>query len=159
MTDANTNPGTAAQRTAGTTAEAMSVEEARSLAGSLIENVETVIVGNHAAIEHLVTAVLGRGHMILDDVPGVGKTMLARSVARSVDSTFKRVQFTPDLLPTDVTGVNVFNEQTREFEGFEARVIQHEIDHLNGRLFVERMDDMESLCFYEEYLRYLDEAE
>jgi MoxR-like ATPase len=116
MTDANTNPGAATQRTAGTTSEAMSVEEARSLAGSLIENVETVIVGNHEAIEHLVTAVLGGGHLILDDVPGVGKTMLARSVARSVDSTFKRVQFTPDLLPTDVTGVNVFNEQTREFE-------------------------------------------
>ncbi|MFB6218086.1 MAG: AAA family ATPase [Halobacteriaceae archaeon] len=115
MTDANTNPGAATQ-SADPGADAMTIEEARSLAASLIENVETVIVGNHDAIEHLVTAALAGGHVILDDVPGVGKTMLARSVARSVDGTFKRVQFTPDLLPTDVTGVNVFNQQTREFE-------------------------------------------
>jgi MoxR-like ATPase len=115
MTDANTNSGGGA-RSAGAAADAMTVDEARSLARSLVENVRTVIVGNREATEHLVTAVLGRGHVVLDDVPGVGKTMLARAVARSVDGTFKRVQFTPDLLPTDITGVNVFNEQTREFE-------------------------------------------
>jgi MoxR-like ATPase len=115
MTDANTNSG-GAPRSAGAAADAMTVDDARSLARSLVENVRTVIVGNREATEHLVTAVLGRGHVILDDVPGVGKTMLARAVARSVDGTFKRVQFTPDLLPTDITGVNVFNEQTREFE-------------------------------------------
>jgi MoxR-like ATPase len=67
-------------------------------------------------VEHVLTALLARGHVLLEDVPGVGKTMLARSVARSFDCTFKRVQFTPDLLPSDITGVNVFNQKTREFE-------------------------------------------
>jgi MoxR-like ATPase len=92
------------------------IDTASSLATDVIENVETVLVGGHDQVEHLVTALLGRGHVLLEDVPGVGKTMLARSVARSFDGTFKRVQFTPDLLPSDITGVNVFNQQTREFE-------------------------------------------
>jgi len=95
------------------------VEEAGALARDVIENVGTVIVGKRTTIEHVVTTVLGRGHLLLEDVPGVGKTMLARALAGSVDGDFRRVQFTPDLLPTDVTGVNVFNEKTREFE-FQA---------------------------------------
>jgi hypothetical protein len=86
------------------------------VATDIIEHVESVIVGHHEAIEHIVVDLLGRGHILLEDVPGVGKTMLARSVATSVDASFKRVQFTPDLLPTDVTGVNVYNEQTQSFE-------------------------------------------
>ena len=94
----------------------MSVEEAADLASRVVENVERVIVGHHEATEHIVTAILARGHLLLEDVPGVGKTMLARALAKSVDCTFTRIQFTPDLMPTDVTGVNVFNEQTREFE-------------------------------------------
>jgi len=92
------------------------LRDATRLATGVIENVEEVIVGHHEAIEHIVTALLGRGHVLLEDVPGVGKTMLARSVAASVDGEFKRVQFTPDLLPTDVTGVNVYNQKTGEFE-------------------------------------------
>jgi len=92
------------------------LRDASRLATGVIENVEEVIVGHHEAIEHIVTALLGRGHVLLEDVPGVGKTMLARSVAASVDGEFKRVQFTPDLLPTDVTGVNVYNQKTGEFE-------------------------------------------
>ncbi len=92
------------------------IQNASRLATAVIENVEEVIVGHHEAIEHIVTALLGRGHVLLEDVPGVGKTMLARSVAASVDGAFKRVQFTPDLLPTDVTGVNVYNQKTGEFE-------------------------------------------
>jgi MoxR-like ATPase len=78
--------------------------------------VQEVIVGHPDEIEHIMTAMLGRGHILLEDVPGVGKTMLARAVAASFDGSFKRVQFTPDLLPSDITGVNVFNQQTEAFE-------------------------------------------
>ena len=99
-----------------TAVERMSVDSAADLAERITENVERVIVGQHDAIEHILIAVLARGHLLLEDVPGVGKTMLARAVATSVDCSFKRVQFTPDLLPSDVTGVNVFNQKTREFE-------------------------------------------
>ncbi|AGB38259.1 AAA family ATPase [Natronococcus occultus] len=96
--------------------ESLSLSTLESLCADIEANVSRVIVGHDDAIEHVITAVLGRGHVLLDDVPGVGKTMLARSIARSVDCTFRRIQFTPDLLPADVTGVNVFNEKTREFE-------------------------------------------
>ncbi|MBV0924165.1 MoxR family ATPase [Halomicroarcula limicola] len=92
------------------------LRDASRVATQVIKNVEEVIVGHHDEIEHIVTALLGRGHILLEDVPGVGKTMLARSVAASFDGEFKRVQFTPDLLPTDVTGVNVYNQKTQEFE-------------------------------------------
>ncbi|MEF8782187.1 MAG: AAA family ATPase [Haloarculaceae archaeon] len=92
------------------------IEEASAVVDSVVENVERVIVGHHDEIEHIVTALLGRGHVLLEDVPGVGKTMLARAVAESFDGAFKRVQFTPDLLPSDVTGVNIYNQKTQEFE-------------------------------------------
>ncbi|MHB9287057.1 AAA family ATPase [Halobacteriales archaeon Cl-PHB] len=92
------------------------IDEASSVVSDVIANVEQVIVGHRPEIEHIVTALLGRGHVLLEDVPGVGKTMLARAVAASFDGSFKRVQFTPDLLPSDVTGVNVYNEKSREFE-------------------------------------------
>ncbi len=82
----------------------------------IIRNVETVIVGKRAAIELLMVALLCEGHVLLEDVPGTGKTMLARSIALSLGGTFKRVQCTPDLLPNDVTGVSVFNQQSGEFE-------------------------------------------
>ena len=82
----------------------------------VIDNVSEVIVGNREEIEHLLVALLGQGHVLLEDVPGVGKTMLARSVATSVECEFKRVQFTPDLLPADITGVNVFDQADQTFE-------------------------------------------
>jgi len=107
---------TEAEPTAETVESPMSVDEAGDVARRVIENTERVIVGSHDAIEHFVAAVLGRGHVLLEDVPGVGKTMLARAIAKSLECSFKRVQFTPDLLPADITGTNVFNQETREFE-------------------------------------------
>ena len=79
-------------------------------------NIEQVIVGKHEAIELLMVALLCEGHVLIEDVPGVGKTMLARSIALSLGGQFKRLQCTPDLLPNDVTGVSVFTQQTAEFE-------------------------------------------
>ncbi|MDQ2051176.1 AAA family ATPase [Natronolimnohabitans sp. A-GB9] len=111
MTDANYPP-----QADGRASTPLEVSTVADLCAEIEANVAEVIVGHEDVIEHVVTAMFGRGHVLLDDVPGVGKTMLARSIATSIDSTFRRVQFTPDLLPTDVTGVNVFNQKTREFE-------------------------------------------
>jgi len=92
------------------------VDDAQAVVSRVVDNVEKVIVGHHIEIEHILTALLGRGHILLEDVPGVGKTMLARAIAESFEGSFKRVQFTPDLLPSDVTGVNVFNQKTEAFD-------------------------------------------
>jgi MoxR-like ATPase len=86
------------------------------LAREIIQNVEKVIVGKTEVIELVVIALISRGHALIEDVPGVGKTMLARSVARSVGCDFQRIQFTPDLLPSDITGVSFYNQKTSEFE-------------------------------------------
>jgi MoxR-like ATPase len=102
--------------TAAEAGQGGSIDEASETVTRVVQNVEEVMIGQRDVVEHIVTAMLARGHVLLEDVPGVGKTMLARAVAQSVDGEFKRVQFTPDLLPSDVTGVNVFNQKTREFE-------------------------------------------
>jgi MoxR-like ATPase len=94
----------------------MKLNEVSEAAGRLIENVETVIRGKKEAVELAVTALLCQGHLLIEDVPGVGKTMLAKSIAKSVDGEFKRIQFTPDLLPSDITGANLFNQKTGDFE-------------------------------------------
>ena len=79
-------------------------------------NVERVVRGKHKEIRLALVALVAEGHLLIEDVPGVGKTMLAKAIARSIDCSFRRIQFTPDLLPTDVTGVNVFNQEQHDFE-------------------------------------------
>jgi len=82
----------------------------------VVENVERVIFGKHHEIELALVALMCRGHILVEDVPGTGKTVLAKALARSLGCTFRRIQFTPDLLPSDVTGVSIFNQQTNKFE-------------------------------------------
>ena len=79
-------------------------------------NVERVVRGKEREIRLALVALIAEGHLLIEDVPGVGKTMLAKALARSIDCSFRRIQFTPDLLPTDITGVNVFNQEQRDFE-------------------------------------------
>jgi MoxR-like ATPase len=88
----------------------------QDLARAIAANVQQVIVGKHDIVELLLVALLCEGHVLLEDVPGVGKTMLAKSLARSLDCSFSRIQFTPDLLPTDITGVSVYNQKSSDFE-------------------------------------------
>lgn len=92
------------------------MSEIQEFISSVIDNVEKVIVGKRSAIEMLMVAMLCEGHVLLEDVPGVGKTMLARSLAISLSGHYNRLQCTPDLLPNDVTGVSIFNQQTGKFE-------------------------------------------
>lgn len=82
----------------------------------VVENLEKVIVGKKQSVELIVIGLLCQGHVLIEDVPGVGKTILARSLARSLDCTFNRIQFTPDMLPSDVTGVSIYNQQNNAFE-------------------------------------------
>lgn len=84
--------------------------------GKVIENLEKVIVGKRKALEMTLIGILAQGHLLIEDVPGVGKTMLARSLAKSIGCSYSRIQFTPDMLPSDVTGISLFNQATREFE-------------------------------------------
>ena len=92
----------------------------------VVGNLERVIVGKSQALELVVIGLLCQGHVLIEDVPGVGKTMLARSLAKSLDCTFNRIQFTPDMLPSDVTGVSIYNQQKKTFE-FRAGPIMGQI--------------------------------
>src|SRR6478735_4814866 len=94
----------------------MQVQRVQELAARVTSNVERVVVGKRREVELVLVALLCRGHVLIEDVPGVGKTVLAKAIARSIGASFKRVQFTPDLLPGDVTGVSVFDPQHVRFE-------------------------------------------
>jgi len=94
----------------------MSIKEVEAFARSVMDNVERVIVGKRQVIELVMVALLCEGHLLIEDVPGVGKTMLARAMAISLGCSFKRLQCTPDLLPNDVTGVSIYNQKSGEFE-------------------------------------------
>ncbi|HET7076307.1 MAG TPA: MoxR family ATPase [Chloroflexia bacterium] len=90
--------------------------DVRAISERVGRNVEQVIVGKHNEVQLTLLALMCRGHVLIEDVPGVGKTVLAKAIARSIGCTFKRIQFTPDLLPTDVSGVSIYNQKTGEFE-------------------------------------------
>ena len=93
----------------------MDISNVAEFARSVSENVSRVIVGKESAIKLVLCAMLARGHILLEDVPGTGKTVMAKSLARSLDAGFSRIQFTPDLLPTDVTGLSVWDAQAGKF--------------------------------------------
>ena len=82
----------------------------------VVASVERVIIGKHAEVRTALVALLCQGHILIEDVPGVGKTMLAKALSQSIGCAFRRIQFTPDLLPSDVTGLSIFNQKTTEFE-------------------------------------------
>jgi MoxR-like ATPase len=92
------------------------MQEIQSTIKKVVENVEKVIVGKTSAIQLVIVGLICKGHVLIEDVPGTGKTVLAKSLARSIGCTFNRIQFTPDMLPSDVTGVSIFNQKTAEFE-------------------------------------------
>ena len=92
------------------------MNDVQTVADKIVANVEKVIVGKRQPVQLAIIALLCEGHLLIEDVPGTGKTMLAKSVSRSLGCVFRRIQFTPDMLPSDVTGVSVFNQKTREFE-------------------------------------------
>jgi MoxR-like ATPase len=102
------------------------MEDVQPIAQKIVDNVEKVIVGKRESVQLTVIGLLCEGHLLIEDVPGTGKTMLAKSLATSIGCVFRRIQFTPDMLPSDVTGVSVFNQKTREFE-FRAGPVMAQI--------------------------------
>jgi len=88
----------------------------QDIGDTIVDNVEKVIYGKHRQVQLTLAAILCQGHVLIEDVPGVGKTVLAKSFAKSIGCTFSRIQFTPDLLPSDITGVSIYSQKTREFE-------------------------------------------
>lgn len=92
------------------------MQSVQTIANRISENVQRVIIGKDHEVRMTLVALLCEGHLLIEDVPGVGKTMLARSISRSIGCEYRRIQFTPDMLPSDVTGVSVYNQKTQEFE-------------------------------------------
>lgn len=128
----------------------MDINLAKKNTDLLISNVEKAVIGKHEVVKLIVTALIASGHVLLEDVPGVGKTLVAKSIAKSIDGSFKRVQFTPDLLPTDITGVSVYNQKKSEFEYVEGPVftnilLSDEINRGTPRTQSSLLESMEEL--------------
>src|SRR3954468_23714125 len=94
----------------------MSIEEVGQLASRGVDEIEAAIIGKREALELVLLGILGDGHVLLEDYPGLAKTLIARSFAQATTLGFSRIQFTPDLMPSDVTGSSIYNQQTNEFE-------------------------------------------
>lgn len=92
------------------------VDQAKEGLERIVNNVETVIIGKREPVELVVLALIAKGHVLLEDLPGTGKTTLVSALAKSIDCNFKRIQFTPDIMPSDVSGFSIFNQKTRDFE-------------------------------------------
>ena len=108
-------------------------QQATLIAQEIVENVSKVIIGKKSIVEHALSAVVAQGHILIEDVPGVGKTMLAKSISASIGCSFKRIQFTPDLLPSDIVGISIYNQRTGEFQ-FRAGPIMAQmvlVDEIN----------------------------
>src|SRR5215211_6276922 len=134
--------------TSGGPPDAAGLRQAALLAAQVRENVSRVIVGKADVIDRVLVALLCGGHVLLEDVPGLGKTVLARSLARSLACSFARIQFTPDLLPSDVTGLSIFNQQERTFEFrpgpiFNQVVLADEINRATPRTQSALLEAME----------------
>ena len=102
-----------------------SINDVKEMVNAIEENIKKVIIGKDDTIEMVMAAMISGGHILLEDVPGSGKTMLAKALAKSIDGEFKRIQMTPDLLPADITGINFFNMKTSEFQFVEGPVFSN----------------------------------
>ena len=109
------------------------MENVKELTTNLVKNIEKVIIGKRRAVQLVVLGLICEGHVLIEDVPGVGKTMLARSLARSLDCSFNRIQCTPDMLPSDITGVEIYDQSSGEFRFLPGPILNQIIlaDEIN----------------------------
>lgn len=103
----------------------MELQDIKQISETIKKNIQKVIIGKDNTIDFILTSIIAGGHVLLEDTPGTGKTMLAKSLAKSLDGTFNRIQFTPDLLPSDITGLNIFNQETHSFEFVKGPVFSN----------------------------------